>query len=71
MFDNNNSLTPEEVKSQKEAAKAIPQTWKGRPSIFAFTPSALVYAIIIIVLINIGSMVHPYALHYQKYMLSN
>ncbi len=62
---------PEEIKAKEEAKAATPQTWSGRPSVFAFTPKALLYTIIILLIIKLDFWLHPYALSYQKYMLSN
>ena len=62
---------PEAIKAKEEAEAATPQTWYGRPSIFAFTPKALLYSILIILIIKFDFWLHPYALSYQKYLLLN
>ena len=64
-------LLPEAIKATQDAKAAAPQTWKGRPSIFAFTPMALLYVIIILVIVKFDFWLHPYALAYQKYMLQH
>jgi hypothetical protein len=64
-------LLPEQIKAKAEAEAATPKTWSGRPSVFAFTPKALLYTIIILLIIKIDFWLHPYALTYQKYMLQN
>ena len=70
MLDNE-GLLPEAIKATQDAKAATPQTWKGRPSIFAFTPMALLYVIIILVIVKFDFWLHPYALAYQKYMLQH
>jgi hypothetical protein len=62
-------LLPEEIAAKKEAEAATPQTWSGRPSVFACTPKTFLYAIIILFIIKFDFWLYPYALSYQKHML--